>query len=142
MTDPTIPQRVLFPELGGKPVVAPSTGSRRAPTAAPCCSRRPSGCTALVKGFARCLFGGCAAAGEFGLAAAEALALDDASCGGGAAHEEPHDERAAGGQRPGGMRTARTCAVPISLLVLIHALRRHLATQAVTELRYLLDDSA
>ena len=22
MTDPTIPQRVLFPELGGKPVVA------------------------------------------------------------------------------------------------------------------------
>ena len=32
----------------------PSTGSRPAPTAAPCCSRRPRGYTTSSRGFARC----------------------------------------------------------------------------------------
>ena len=45
MTDFTIPQRVLFPELGGKPVVATFDREQASSDGGAGCSRQPSGCT-------------------------------------------------------------------------------------------------
>lgn len=45
MTAPMVPQRVLFPELICKPVVAAFALEQGAPTAVRCCSRRPRECT-------------------------------------------------------------------------------------------------
>ena len=55
MTDPTIPQRVLFPELGGNPVVATFDREQASSDGGAVILKAAERVYGLVKGFARCL---------------------------------------------------------------------------------------
>ena len=55
MTNPTIPQRVLFPELVGKPVVATFDREQASSDGGAVLLKAAERVYDLVKGFARCL---------------------------------------------------------------------------------------